>query len=237
MNWNPNDWDRMANGRAGGAAWIFERAIERVAEMTGSPSGASRRLLDVGCGTGQLAARLTTAGWDVTALDADPAMAQHAHSRGAATSAIVGDAGALPFPDASFARITASSLLGVLDHPATFLTEAHRCLEPGGALIVTATNRDSLLLKLNYALPRSWVVPRAAGPRERFATWSVGELRSLLTRAGFQVDPLHTFNFVLHAGPWLFPPRALARRLDAYGITGSHEGTARNLIAMAWTGR
>jgi len=234
MTWSPDDWDRMATGQAGGAAWIFERAIERVAEMTGSPVGASRQLLDVGCGTGRLAARLTNAGWDVTALDADALMLRHAASKGRVTRVLTGDAAALPFPNASFARITASSLLGVLESPKAFLSEAHRCLEPGGALIVTATNRDSLLLKLNYAFPRSWVVPRAAGRREQFTTWSVGEFHSLLVGAGFRVDPCHAFNFVLHAGPWVLPPRGLARRLDAQGVNGAHAGSARNLVAVAW---
>lgn len=237
MTFDPAGWDRMASGQAGGAAWIFERAIERVAEMAGSPVGGARRLLDVGCGTGRLAARLDAAGWEVTAMDADPSMVRHVAARGAAARVLTGTAGALPFPDATFARITASSLLGLLAAPAAFLTEAHRCLVPGGALIVTATNRDSRLLKLNYALPRSWVVPRAAGPRERFTTWSIGELVALLGSAGFRVDPCHTFNFVLHAGPWVLPPRGVARRIDAFGINGAHRTMARNLIAVGWAGR
>ena len=49
-----------------------------------------------------------------------------------------------------------------------------------------------------------------------------------------RIDPCHAFNFVLHAGPLVFPPRSLARGLDAFGINGALRRSARNLIAVAW---
>lgn len=247
----PAAWDRVAAGRAGGISWIFARAIERAAELARAeaaaprPAGVPRRALDVGCGSGRLVARLAAAGYCVVGVDADPAMARCATAGlaggegGGGSPApgglggLVADAGRLPFADGTFGLVTATSLLGCLDAPAPFLGEAYRCLAPGGALIVTATNRASRLLRLNYHLPRRWVAPGAAGTRRRYAAFTGPEFTQALVAAGFRVEQLHAGSFVLHLGPWLCPPPRLARRLDAWGHDGAHAAWARNFIALA----
>ena len=58
------------------------------------------RLLDVGCGTGRLAAALVRAGFRVTGIDPSLGMLQHARPRGIV--ATCASAGALPWPEGAF---------------------------------------------------------------------------------------------------------------------------------------
>jgi len=66
-------------------------------ELLGDGAGA---LIDVGCGTGGYAAGLAERGWDVTGVDASEDMLRRARAKG--MNAVLADATALPFEDASF---------------------------------------------------------------------------------------------------------------------------------------
>ena len=246
----PADWDRVAAGEAGGISWIFARAIERAADVAAAiapPKGARapRLAVDVGCGSGRLLPLLAARGYRVIGVDGNAAMARfgagHTRVEGdASTPGVLGcltaDAAGLPFADGSVALMTATSLLGCLEAPGPFLAEAHRCLAPGGALVVTATNRASRLLRLNDLLPRRWVAPGAASTRAQYRAFTRLELTTHLEAAGFRVHPLHAGSFVLHLGPWQFPPCGKARRLDDMGRGGAGAGWARNFVAVGRKG-
>lgn len=64
---------------------------------------AGRRLLDIGCGRGTLARRLTDRSAEVTGIDPDADAIAAARLAAPAARFEVGDALALPFPDAAFA--------------------------------------------------------------------------------------------------------------------------------------
>ena len=72
--WDPETYGRdgaFVHGLAGGV-------LEWLAAQPGE------RILDLGCGDGQLTARLLTAGADVVGVDASPAMVAAARGRGIA---------------------------------------------------------------------------------------------------------------------------------------------------------
>ena len=112
---------------ASAAAWargpmrIYGRlAVELVAR---SPvTLASRRVLDLGAGTG--AASHAAAGAHVVAVDRAAGMLQV--DRAARPPAAVGDAEALPFPDRAFDVVIAAFSLNHLDDPAAGAREAGR---------------------------------------------------------------------------------------------------------------
>lgn len=93
-------------------------------------------ILDLGCGTGQLARRLLDLGLDVTAIDLSPENVAATVDRG--VHARVADFASLPFSDNTFdAALAMNSLLHV--PPNEFpgvLTEIARILRPGSLLLI-----------------------------------------------------------------------------------------------------
>jgi len=94
-----------------------------------------RRVLDVGCGTGRLAALLVEGyGCKVWAVDAEPAMIDVARKRVPPGVGLkFGRAEDLPFKDGWFERVTMTLVIQLVDRPRAF-AEALRVLQPGGRL-------------------------------------------------------------------------------------------------------
>jgi ubiquinone/menaquinone biosynthesis C-methylase UbiE len=107
--------------------------------------------LDAGCGTGTLSRALAERGCRVLGVDAAVAMLEKAKNLGKdkAVSALlqfeqVDNLVLLPFIDNSFDGVLCSSVLEYLADPDECLAEFARVLRPGGILIVSVPNRDSL---------------------------------------------------------------------------------------------
>ena len=129
---------------ATGGAWqrgpglIYDRLAEVILE--GVPL-AGRQVLDVGAGTGA-ATRAALAAGAAGVVAVDNAMGMLAHDAASRPPAVVGDALALPFADASFdAAVAAFSLNHLLD-PAAGLREMARVLRPAGAVVASAYAAD-----------------------------------------------------------------------------------------------
>jgi ubiquinone/menaquinone biosynthesis C-methylase UbiE len=97
-----------------------------------------RRVLDVGCGTGRLAAALVERGAKVWGVDSSPEMlAQARETAGRKVGLKQGTAEALPFRDGWFDRAVMRLVVHLVDRPRA-LPELARVLAPGGrALIAT----------------------------------------------------------------------------------------------------
>lgn len=118
----------------------------RLVRLAGDVAG--RHALDLACGTGDIAFVLSAAGAEVTGLDLtirmiELALAKSASASGVAPRFLVGDMGALPFPEACFEIVTTGyGLRNVPDLPAA-IAEAHRVLRPGGVLLSLDFNRPA----------------------------------------------------------------------------------------------
>ena len=120
-------WLRHAGGSAQTA---FEAAL-----VTHLAPG--QRLLDAGCGTGQLARRLLAGagrGAEMTLLDASAKML--AHAADLPVTRTEGCLMALPFADQSFDIVTAAWCIEATPNPARALRDLLRVLCPGGRLFV-----------------------------------------------------------------------------------------------------
>lgn len=134
------------------------RLRRRAAAYTGETRGADarlplvqavadakpRRILEVGCGWGELAewVRRET-GAEVVALDLSPRMVELARERG--VDARVGDVQALPFADGEFDVAIAAWMLYHVPDLDTGVSELARVLRPGGRLVVATNSRFHLM--------------------------------------------------------------------------------------------
>ncbi len=150
---NPEAWNRLCGG-PGGPGLVFRRGIGIALELSEAFIQPGRRWLDIGCGTGQLLGGLSGAGAAAAGIDLDPRMLALARRNAPSIPFAVARAGQLPFGVSTFDGVTATSLMGCVDEAVPVCAEFRRVLTPGGHALVTFTNRDSWLLKLNYAFGR-----------------------------------------------------------------------------------
>jgi SAM-dependent methyltransferase len=126
--WTAGDYDRFSRYMEGGAREFYER----LAIAPGS------RLLDVGCGSGQLALMAAKDGLDVTGVDIASNSVERARARAQAEGLRArfeeADAESLPFEDATFDVV--ASLIGAMFAPRPDLVakELLRVCTPGGTI-------------------------------------------------------------------------------------------------------
>lgn len=163
-------------------------------------AAAKLRILDLGCGTGDVLDGLPRERLRVIGMDLVPEMAgaaARAHPRDAFAAA---DAGAIPLAGGSIDVVICSGMLEYVPDPACVLAGIWWVLRPGGHLILSVPNRSSWLRKLSNVEIRAEraairLVHRLCGrestddlPRYSHAQWSLPRISELLQQAGFHVD-------------------------------------------------
>ena len=131
------------------ARWPAKYAPEgplagRLARLTGAVMdriSIGGDLLDLGCGSGELARHLAGIGYQVTGCDIAPEMLREAQTADLAQGVrwIRLDPGwhTLPFASGSLDGVVAASVLEYVPDPRTVLRECARVLRPGGTLLCT----------------------------------------------------------------------------------------------------
>lgn len=179
--------------------WWFRARRKVVAEVLRHrlPACPTRRILDVGCGTGGMLEMLTAFGPTVCGMDMSADAIAFCRERGLESKARLLQ-GKLPDdlpPEASqWDLVTAFDVIEHLDDDRAVLRDIRGVLAPGGVLVVTVPAFNFL-----------W------GPHDDLnfhkRRYSARMLRESLTDSGFRVEYASYFN------TWLFPVVAAVRVL------------------------
>ena len=127
------------------------------------------RVLDIGCGTGQLALPLARRGYDVVGVDISEAMLRIATEKADPSWSLdlqVGKAESLEFPDASFDAIVISKLLQHVGEWKAAVTEMVRVARPGSHIIhvnETGAFRHSVRRRMEHLADEASYTHRYAG--------------------------------------------------------------------------
>ena len=192
------------------AARAYEDACDRIALRSLLPPRGAR-LIEVGAGFGRLAGEY--AGYDsVVLLDAS---AVHV----AATSETLGgdprfqiclgDALALPFPDASFDVAVCVRVLHHFNDPRPLIAELGRIVRPGGVLILEFANKRNLKSIARRLLRRQSWSPFASGSvayKPHHYDHAPVSVRRALQAAGFSIERMRAAS--------LFRVPSLSRRVS-----------------------
>jgi len=164
--------------------------------------------LDAGCGSGTLARHLFEAGANVLGVDAAEEMI--AIARELANNIIenkqhgerlrfehIATIASLPSADQSLDGILCSSVLEYVPDPVVCLAEFARVVRPGGLLVVSVANRNSLVRKaqlgthrLGRLIGQSWCAFLDYSQKD----YSAAEFRALLKQHGFATEKIVPFG-------------------------------------------
>lgn len=189
-------WTGVAEAYARSFAGLCAGAVPILLE--GLPAG---RLLDVGCGTGELAATARSAGHEVVAVEPDAEMAALATTRlGDALGDVVsGGLPDLPLADDGFDAVVASFVLNHVDDPRAGARELARVGAPGGVVRATIWGSvpppqtamwNALLDRAGAVFP---VLPRL--PEDKDFPRTPDGLAGILTEAGLAVTGAGTASW------------------------------------------
>ncbi|MCP5523087.1 MAG: methyltransferase domain-containing protein [Verrucomicrobiales bacterium] len=102
------------------------------------PARPGARVLDVGCGVGQVVRRWQAAGCDAHGVEVSEPSVERA--RAAGLNCVTYDGRHLPFPDGHFAAAGALNVLEHVEDPEAFIPELVRVVEPGGRVVISSPN-------------------------------------------------------------------------------------------------
>jgi demethylmenaquinone methyltransferase / 2-methoxy-6-polyprenyl-1,4-benzoquinol methylase len=155
------------------------------------------RVLDLCCGTGDLAVEAERRGGRVVGLDFSERMLERARRKSGTIEWVQGDALALPFGDGEFDAVTVGFGVRNFADLDAGLREAHRVLRLGGKIAVLEITRPRGLLRPFFRLWFDVLVPLAGkvlpgGKAYTYLPASVrrfpgaDDLGALMTNAGFE---------------------------------------------------
>jgi ubiquinone/menaquinone biosynthesis C-methylase UbiE len=161
--------------------WAFYVEATTRETLKRMPMTAFSRVLDVGCGTGELLRRLRAKypAAVLAGLDPVPEMLAVAKAKLSGSEDLrIGYADALPWNAATFDAVVSCNMFHYISHPVQALREMARVLRPGGSLVLTDWCDDYLACRVcNFYLRLT--------NRAFYKTYREAECLELLGGAGF----------------------------------------------------
>lgn len=209
------------------------KRLDFIVQAMQSLNKADIKILDIGCGNGNISMALGSLGFNVTGVDIDETSVNTASARNTFKNVQfrVLDANSFSMND-EFDAVVCSEVLEHLDNPSELVQSIYRILKPGGVLAATVPNgwgpREVLITK-----PMQWLTRnKADGPilflKKIFGYsnttrqssnpdlthtqfFSVSGFKKTVGSAGFQLMKFDNADFIERIFPYSF----LTRRIKA----------------------
>lgn len=194
-----------------------------------------KKILDIGCGTGDYAPFLYSDGNCYFGMDFSFSMVKHAKDRYQQSDHCVrflsADALYLPYPSKCFDLIIAVGFIEYIKSNDKFLKELQRVIKPGGTLIVQSYQTD--LFRKLIKLPGINILRRIAGKIYRkmkgiafvqfqfHQPYSKAQLDGLLAKYGFRIIDYRYNNFIVF-------PRSICKAIPGIYIRISEHIDKKN---------
>jgi len=220
-------WGHLLS-RVGPLRELAQQSVMWLPAPAGGATAASPRLLDVGCGDGTLLQRMRARGWHVAGVETDPAAAGQARRRLDDAAIHAGPLAEAPFPEDFFDAVTLYHVIEHLTDPSLDLARCHSLLRPGGRLVLSTPNSQSLG---RQRFERDWL---HWDPPRHLRIFDAPSLCAALQEVGFRID--RVFTPACSALP-VWRGSSLIRdkgRLPGVDVSGASWATS--LVGMAFWG-
>ncbi len=187
---NNSDWF----GREGAFEYLKQDAdnqlrIKKVMGLLSSDGLSTGKLLDIGCGGGEVSCLIKKLGYQVIGLELNPKLVKKAKEKGIIVKQ--GDAAEkLPFKSGFFNLVYAGEVIEHLFDTELFLTEINRVLKKGGVLVLTTPNLVHLPDRIKFLKGKT---PAQVNPIHHFLKYHIRpftypQLKHCLESFGFEVE-------------------------------------------------
>jgi len=170
--------------------WAFYLEATTRETLRRLPMTSAARVLDVGCGTGELLRRLRAKYPEAALAGLDPVaqMLDVAREKLSGREDLrIGYADSLPWAAASFDIVVSCNMFHYITHPVAALREMARVVRPGGALVLTDWCDDYLACRVCNLYLR-------LTNRAFYKTYREAECLALLGQAGFRSVKLERYK-------------------------------------------
>ena len=174
-----------------------QRIVDKVCRMTGSAFG-TRRILDVGCGAGDLLSLVRQLGWEAAGVEPSGAVAMPEDAL------VVADLSDRALDEYRFDLVVMSHSLEHMPEPARALARVRELITPAGLLFIAAPNIASLEARIFRSRWYHLDLPR------HLYHFTPKTLRALLRSAGFRVTRVNClpwFSLAQNLRTAALPPR------------------------------
>jgi SAM-dependent methyltransferase len=160
---------------------------EVLLELLDNNSPAGSKVLDIGCGSGEIAHVINEKGYAVSGIDFSPVAIELARKQGINSQLADLDNG-IPFDDNTFNIVWAGDVIEHVFDPIFVLNEINRVLVPGGQLLCTIPYDLNIATRLRVFFGHSYQenVYREYGQYKHHTFFSIPLMKYMLDTAGLK---------------------------------------------------
>ena len=164
---------------------------EVLLEILDNNSPAGSKVLDIGCGSGEIARVINEKGYAVSGIDFSPVAIELARKQGINSHLADLDSG-IPFDDNTFDIVWAGDVIEHVFDPIFLLNEINRVLVPSGQLLCTIPYDLNIATRLRVFFGHSYQenVYREYGQYKHHTFFSLPLMKFMLDRVGLKLQDI-----------------------------------------------